>query len=203
MDVKKYERIKDFLSVWGYKPEQLAEYIQTVAPDLAKGTAEKARRERTNAFFDGVLGRTRAPAKVTAIPKPEEQDAKGIAYDLWLLLGLGENAITVDDLADYSAERINRIESQKAEEAQKKEMGMSNMLRDLNAHERIENARFIAEITERAERLQNQNTNMSELLRNLHTQADSTPHTLRMDDPAAKTDPMNNQIRGLNADNRI
>lgn len=202
MDQKKYDRIKDFLFAWGYKLDELNGYIKSIAPDLANGTAQKARHDRANAFFSGVLGRTPAPAKATNIPKPEDLNEKGLAYDLWLMLGMGSDAITVDDLADYMTERTVRLEKQKAQEAEGERMRMSNLLRGLNAHEREENAAFIAEITERAERIRKQNTNMSELLRNLHTQADSTPHTLRFDDPVAKENHMNNQLRGLNADKR-
>lgn len=202
MDQKKYDKIKDFLFAWGYKPDELNGYIKGVAPGLANGTAQKARNERANAFFNELLGRAKAPGKVTKIPKPEDANEKGLAYDLWLMLGLGNDAISIEDLADFMTERTARIEQQKAQEAEGEKMAMSNMLRGLNAHEREENAAFIAEITERAERIRKQNTNMSDLLRNLHTQADSTPHTLRFDDSAAKDNHMNNQLRGLNADKR-
>lgn len=201
MDTKKFEKIKDFLMMWGYTRQQLAEYLEQVAPGMASN-GQKARDQRTRDFFDSVLGRPVKAVEPTKIPKPDDLNNKGIAYDLWLLLGLGDNAVMLDDLADYIAERTSATEEEKGKAAQADKMAMSNMLRDLNTHERVENARFIAEITERAERLQNQNTNMSELLRNLHTQADSTPHTLRFDDPAKKNNPMNNQLRGLSADNR-
>ena len=202
MDARKVEKIQDFLMMWNYTPEQLQEYLQQVAPELPTD-GQRARDEQTRAFFDQVFGREHKAKAATPIPKPEDLNAKGIGYDLWLLLGLGENAITLDDLADYSRERLAKIEANRKQEAADSGMAMSNMLRGLNEDERIENARFIAELSERAERLRNQNTNMSQLLRDLHTQADSTPRTISLGSgPKAGENDMNDHMRRLNPDNR-
>lgn len=201
MNANMYNRIRDFLSVWDYTPDQLRDYIKQVAPDMLS-SGQRAREERSREFFDQVLGRKPKPAEPTPIPKPAD-DVNGLARDLWLLLGIGDNALSLQDLADYEAERLARLEAKQQKEAASREMAMSDMLRNLNAKEREENMRFIAETFERSERLRNEKTDMNALFRDLPAGKDSTPHTFNIGGAPVEGDSfMNDQLRGLNADMR-
>lgn len=199
MDSKKQEKIKDFLLVWGYKPEQILEYIRQTAPNIGTD-GQRARHEQTRAFFDKVLKREHVPKQGTAIPKPENLDAKGIAYDLWLLLGMGENAITLEDLSDYSNERLARIDSEKKQQEKADNMSMANMLRNMNQDEYQKEHEWFAASFANSERLRNQKTDMNQFLQDLPNGCDSTPLPINLGNVGVN--PFNDQLRGLNPDNR-
>lgn len=143
MDNAKHERIKNFLLAWGYKPDEINAYIRKVAPRL-EYKAERDKEEKMNAFFSGILGK-KSPAKAkTQIPEAATGET-GIARDLWLMLGTGPDALTLEDIADYYAEHIARTQAKREAEAPSS-MNFSRMLGNLNAAEDLRRAGGCAEL---------------------------------------------------------
>ena len=165
MDARKYERIRDFLLVWGYKPEDITNYLKQVAPDMLTDNGQKARHDEINGFLGGVLGVAHKPPEPMKIARPEE--SCGFARDLWLLLGMADDPITVNDLADYTAERLNRIDAEQRRKAGEETMFMSNMLRGLNREEDERNRREIDALWAQSDRLRSDTRTMNDVLSGL------------------------------------
>lgn len=200
MDAKKYEKIKDFLAGWGYKPEQLVQYIRTTAPALAPSVIRAQKQEARN-FFDDLLGKPRANPKsnITPIPKPENASKQSIESDIYIMLGCGPDALTLEDLSDYIEQRELNIKARNTQEAEGKRMFMSNMLRDLNQEDYQADQQWFKESFENSERLRNQKVDMNELLRNAPGECDSTPKNIHLPDvrhdSSSKNDPFNAMLR--------
>lgn len=176
MDNAKYERIRDFVNGWGYKAEEVNAYISQVAPNL-EFNAKKARHDAMNAFFMGILGQEAKPKAGTPVPEPGIADNSGLARDLWIMLGTGPDALTLEDIADYYAEHISRLEAQKEAEAPSS-MNFSRMIYAMGAEDRQQQS--CADIIERHKKAneRKESASMDSFLRNLNTEADSTPRTL-------------------------
>lgn len=165
MNNAKYEKIRDFLLVWGYKPEDITQYLKQVAPEKLVDNGKAARHQQMNDMLNAVLGRQQDARPPMPIQKPET--SSGIAHDLWLLLGLADDPITVDDLAEYTSERIKRIEERQRGIAEGAEMAMSNHIRALNREEDERNARELDALWAQSDRLRSDPRTMNEVLAGL------------------------------------
>lgn len=166
MDAKKYEKIRDFLLVWDYKPEDITNYLKQVAPEMLTDNGQKARHEAMNAYLSGVFGVEHKTPEPIKIARPSENS--GFAHDLWLLLGLADDPITVNDLAAYTSERLNRIDAEQRRKAGEETTFMSNMLRSMNQNDYAAEAEEVAEtLWRKHERLHSDKRSMNEILSGL------------------------------------
>lgn len=206
MDAKKYQKIKDFLSFWNYTPEHLAEYLKSVAPNV-KPSAARAEEARSNEFWRGFVGQAARDPRKTPIPRPEDTSKRSLAADAYLLLGIGDDPICVEDLADFLEHREIKSKDQHAAESKEKRMFMSNMLRDLNQEDYQADQQWFKESFENSERLRNQRCDMNDFLRNAPGECDSTPKNIHLPDVRqdgnGKNDPFNAMLRyGVDPQNR-
>lgn len=204
MDEKKRERIKAFLLGWGYKPEQLTQYLRATAPNMAPSAA-RAEKQATRDFFDDVLGKARSNPKsmTTPIPRPESTSKQGIESDIYIMLGIGPDALTMEDLSDYVELRELNIKARNTQEAEKKRMLMSNMLRDLNQEDYQADQQWFKASFENSERLKNQKVDINDFIRNVPGHCDSTPKTIRIGSSGNACSDFNAQLRGLAPEKRI
>lgn len=203
MDEKKRERINNFLCAWGYKPEQLAQYLKTTAPNLAPST-EKGQQKTDRAWWSEFLGHTKPEPKSTPIPRPEDTAKRCIESDIFVLLGMGENALTLEDLSGYLEQRELGINARNTQEAEEKRMFMSKMLHALNASEdRQRHAEASAIIEKHVEHNSRPPVDMNAFIRNAPGDCDSTPRTIIMKNNDNSGSTFNAQLRGLDPDNRI
>ena len=204
MDTNKSERINNFLCAWGYRPEQLAQYLRDTAPDLAPSAA-RAQKQANRAFWDAVVGRERTQAQPsTPIPRPENASKQCIESDLFLMLGIGENAVTLEDLSDYIEQRELSIKARNTQAAEEKRMFMSNLLHAMNADEdRQRHAEASAIIEKHVEINNRPPVDMNAFVRNLPGGCDSTPRTIMMKNNDNPGSAFNDQLRRLDSDNRI
>lgn len=207
MDAKKYQKIKDFLSFWNYTPEHLAEYLKSVAPHMAPSAA-RAETARSNEFWREFIGQAaKSSPQKTPIPRPEDTSKRSLAADAYLLLGLGDDPICVEDLADFLEHREIKSKDLHAAESKDKQMFMSNMLRAMNADEDDQRRKELEASFANSERLRNQKVDMNDLLRNAPGECDSTPKNIRLPDVRhdsnGKNDPFNTMLRhGVDPQNR-
>ena len=195
MDNAKFERIRDFVNGWGYKPDEVNAYIGKVAPNL-EFNAKKASHDKMNALLNGMLGREQKP-KATPIPAAAAHET-GLAKDLWIMLGTGPDALTMEDLADYYAEYTAWLAAKREAEAPSS-MSFSRTLHAMNQEERQRNAAECADIFERHKRIKEagKDFSMDAFLRGLNTQTDSTPRTLTEPPKQPDGESMNFVLRNL------
>ena len=175
MDRAKAERIGVFLRGWGYKPDDLNAYIRQVAPKLEYGS-KKVMHDKMNAFLADVLGQEMAPKKNTPIPRPDTDHERGLAHDLWLMLGVGEDALTMEELAEYYADHISALRTKKEAEAPTS-ANFSRMIHAMGEEERQQQS--CADIIERHKKaMEPAAVSMSDFLRTINTETDSTPRTI-------------------------
>ena len=204
MDANKSARINNFLCAWGYKPEQLAQYLKDTAPDLAPSAA-RAQKQESRAFWDAVVGREpNTSTKRTPIPRPENTSKECIESDLFLMLGIGENAVTLEDLSAYIEQRELSIKASNTQAAEEKRMFMSNLLHSMNADEdRQRHAGAAAIIEKHVEHNSRPPVDMNAFIRNAPGDCDSTPKTIIMKSDDKPGSAFNDHLRGLDPDNRI
>ena len=175
MDNSKYERISNFVSGWGYKPDEINAYIRKVAPNM-QYNAQRAKRDGINAFFAAVLGKEQPPATETPIPSVPEHET-GLSRDLWLMLGTGPDKLTLEDVADYYAEYVTRTQVRREAEAPSS-MNFSRAIHAMGEEDR--QRQNCADIIERHKQIteRKDDFSMDSFLQNLNTEADSTPRTI-------------------------
>lgn len=196
MDNAKYERIKNFVNGWGYNAEEVNAYIRQVAPKL-EFNAKKAKHDAMNAFFMGVLGKEAKPRTGTPIPEPTTKENTGLHKDIWLMLGTGPDAVTLEDVADYYAEYTARMAAVREAETPSR-MNFSRMLHAMGEEDRQQ--QNCAEILERHNRIKEagKGFDMSAFLHNLDTNCDSTPRTITAPrNTSSNNDDVNAILRNL------
>lgn len=174
MDKTKAERIGVFLRGWGYKPDEVNAYIRKVAPNL-EFNAKKARHDRMNAFLNDVMGREQKPSPGTPIPAAASHET-GFSRDLWIMLGTGPDALTLEDLVDYYAEYISGMMARREAEAPSS-MSLSQAIYAMGEEDRPQSC---ADLIERHKQMteRKDDFSMDNFLRNMNTEVDSTPRTI-------------------------
>ena len=175
MDKTKAERIGVFLRGWGYKPDDLNAYIRQVAPKLEYG-AKKAMHDSLNAFFAEVIEQEKAPKKKTPIPPPGTNHESGLGRDLWIMLGTGEDALSLEDMAEYYAEHVSALRARKEAEAPTS-ANFSKMIYAMGEEDRRQ--QNCADLIERNRKMaEPAAVSMNDFLQTLNTETDSNPRTL-------------------------
>ena len=121
MNKELYRRIMN--TQIGVPLDALDAWVRTVAPNV-KNSRERAYEKGMNDFLGAVCGRENVEHRGTPIPEPSPENRNGFQYDLWLMLGT--TGVTMEDIADYVAERKAEIAAQNTASAQS--MGFSQML---------------------------------------------------------------------------
>ena len=174
MDKTKAERIDAFLRGWGYKPDEVNAYIRKVAPNL-EFNAKKARHDKMNAFLNGVMGREQKPRSGTPIPAAASHET-GLSKDLWIMLGTGPDALTLEDVADYYAEYTFGMAARREAEAPSS-MSFSQALYAMGEEDRRQ--QNCADLIERNGKMaEPAAVSMNDFLQTLNTETDSTPRTI-------------------------
>ena len=151
--------------MWDYKFDDLVAYLYNVAPEM-KSNAERAKENGMNEFLANFVGRQQETKRGQKIPQPKDtNERKGIAFDAWLLLGNGDDALCLEDISDYVEERIRSTEAKARENTERQSMGMSNIIYGMNADTQArENAELAGSVWERHERLHSDKRTMNEVL---------------------------------------
>ena len=196
MNEAKYSRIHDFLYVWGYTLPQLLDYLKANGANT-QDLAERGKRQGMNEFLCGVMGRQQAKPEPKAIPRPENTEADSIARDLWLMLGTGDDLISLDDLTEYAAERVAKTEAANLERDRKRGMEMNNMLRNLTREEDEYRRESVADVLwRRSEKIYSDKRTMNEFLANL-PEVDSRPVRLTVPDVPTERDDLSDFLRKM------
>lgn len=158
MNKELYHRIMN--TQIGVSLEELDAWVRSVAPNIKTG------RQRTidkglNEWLGAAVGRGESVADHgTPIPEPAPENRNGFQRDMWLMLGT--TGVTMEDIADYVAERKAEIAEQHSAAAHS--MRFSQMLHDMPG-----GAQGAGKMFERDQRLKEEaaNFNMSNFLHNL------------------------------------